>query len=123
MDTAPGPLGQFLNRFTETESGEVVPDTDETMFVPKSELRDAYNAWAQINLQYEDKNTDKNVEEMGMETLPPGAFSRPLKEEVSAELEEGRPEYEDGKQRRTWFGIELTEEGEQLAKLEGKFGS
>jgi hypothetical protein len=58
-----------------------------------------------------------------MKTLPPGAFTSPLKEAVSAELEEGRPEYEDGKQRRTWFGIELTEEGEQLAELEGKFDS
>jgi hypothetical protein len=123
VDSAPGPLGQFLNMYTEIESGEVTADTDQTIFVSKAELRDAYNAWAQINLQHEDKNTDKNAEEMGMETLPPGAFSRPLKEAVSAELEEGRPEYEDGKQRRTWFGIELTEEGEQLAELEGKFDS
>jgi hypothetical protein len=123
VDGAPTPLNQFLNMYTEVESGEVTDDTDQTVFVPKAELRDAYNAWAQINLRYVDKNTDKNAKETGMKTLPPGAFSRPLKEAVSAELEEGRPEYEDGKQRRTWFGIELTEEGAQLAELEGKFDS
>ncbi|QKG94372.1 type IV secretion system DNA-binding domain-containing protein (plasmid) [Halorubrum salinarum] len=121
VDSAPGPLGQFLNMYTEVESGEVTADTDQTIFVPKAELRDAYNAWAQINLQYEDKKVDKNAEEMGMETLPPGAFTSPLKKAVNIDLQDGRPVLEDGNRPTVWYGITLTDAGSKLAELEGKF--
>jgi hypothetical protein len=121
VDSAPGPLGQFLNMYTEVESGEVTADTDQTIFVPKAELRDAYNAWAQINLQYEDKNTDKNAKEIGMKTLPPGAFTSPLKKAVNIDLQDGRPVLEDGNRPTVWYGITLTDAGSKLAELEGKF--
>ncbi|MFD1572115.1 type IV secretion system DNA-binding domain-containing protein [Halorubrum laminariae] len=120
-DNAPDPLKQFLRRYTNTEDGEITTDTDETMFVPKAELRDAFNAWAQINLRHVRNDPDRSVDDVDLKELPPGAFTQPLKAQVDIELDEGRPSIDDGKQVRTWFGIELTDEGANLADLEGKF--
>ena len=119
----PEPLKQFLHTFTESESGEIVTDTDECMFVPKAQLRDAYNAWAQINLMHVRKNTDTNPDEVDIEVRHPGAFTGPMKQAVDIDLKDGRPELENGDRPRSWFGIKLNSKGEDIAELEGKFDS
>ncbi|WP_244629412.1 hypothetical protein [Halorubrum sp. PV6] len=120
-DNAPDPLKQFLRRYTNTEDGEITTDTDETMFVPKAELRDAFNAWAQINLRYVRNDPDRSVDDVDLRELPPGAFTQPLKAQVDVELKEGRPRFEDRPRKTVWFGIELGDKAENLADLEGKF--
>ncbi|ELZ52454.1 hypothetical protein C465_01799 [Halorubrum distributum JCM 9100] len=120
-DDMPDPLKQFLRRYTNTEDETITTDTDETVFVPKAELRDAFNSWAQICLRHIRNSTDMSVDDVAIQEYAPGAFTGPLKAQVDVELKEGRPSVEGGKQVRTWFGIELTDEGETLAELEGKF--
>jgi hypothetical protein len=117
----PDPLKQFLRRYTNTEDETITTDTDETVFVPKAELRDAFNSWAQICLRHIRNSTDTSVDDVAIQEYAPGAFTGPLKAQVDVELKEGRPSVGGGKQVRTWFGIELTDEGETLAELEGKF--
>ncbi|MDB2249248.1 hypothetical protein [Halorubrum ezzemoulense] len=58
---------------------------------------------------------------MAIQEYAPGAFTGPLKAQVGVELKEGRPRFENKPRKTVWFGIELTEEGETLANLEGKF--
>ena len=115
------PLKQFLRRYVNTEDEAITTDTDETVFVPKAELRDAYNAWAQICLRHIRNSTDTSVDEVAIQEYAPGAFTGPLKTQVDVELKEGRPRFENKPRKTVWFGIELTEEGETLANLEGKF--
>ncbi|MFY4814956.1 hypothetical protein ACOJIV_20005 [Haloarcula sp. AONF1] len=117
----PDPLKQFLRRYTNTEDEAITTDTDETVFVPKAELRDAFNSWAQICLRHIRNSTDTSVDDVAIQEYAPGAFTSPLKAQVDVELKEGRPELEDGSRPTVWYGIELTAEGENLLELKGKF--
>ncbi|MDB2283023.1 type IV secretion system DNA-binding domain-containing protein [Halorubrum ezzemoulense] len=120
-DDMPDPLKQFLRRYTNTEDETITTDTDETVFVPKAELRDAFNSWAQICLRHISNSTDTSVDDVAIQEYAPGAFTGPLKVQVDVELKEGRPRLSSGERERVWFGIELTDEGSTLAELEGKF--
>ncbi|TKX60765.1 DUF87 domain-containing protein [Halorubrum sp. ASP1] len=120
-DDMPDPLKQFLRRYTNTEDETITTDTDETVFVPKAELRDAFNSWAQICLRHIRNSTDTSVDDVAIQEYASGAFTAPLKAQVDVELKEGRPRFENKPRKTVWFGIELTEEGETLANLEGKF--
>ncbi|MDB9302188.1 type IV secretion system DNA-binding domain-containing protein [Halorubrum ezzemoulense] len=120
-DDMPDPLKQFLRRYTNTEDETITTDTDETVFVPKAELRDAFNSWAQICLRHIRNSTDTSVDDVAIQEYAPGAFTSPLKAQVDVELKEGRPELEDGSRPTVWYGIELTAEGENLLELKGKF--
>ena len=112
------PIGEFLRGYTESEDGEITTDRDETKHVSKKDLRDAFNTWAQINIKHISSESDKSVEDYGLKTYKQGGFWRPLKKHAPVDLESGRPTLESGKQQRTWFGIELTEEGKQLVEVE-----
>ena len=116
----PHPIKQFLKVHTNSEDGEITTDLDETKHVAKSDLRDAFNAWAQINIRDMSNTDDKSPEEHNLKTYSVRNFSSPLKEKADVELEEGRPRF-DGDRTYVWYGIELTEKGEKLVELEGRF--
>jgi len=117
----PEPLRQFLQRYTNTEGDEITTNTDETKFVPKADLRDAFNAWAQICLRDVRNDPDRSVDDVDLKELPSGAFTGPMKAQLDVELKEGRPRFKDRPRQTVWFGLELTDDGKDLVDLEGKF--
>lgn len=123
LDQASPALKPFLIQHTETEDGGVTRDVDETEFVSKSDLREAYNTWVQINLVYHNQNSEVNSLDGVIEEYPIGAFVGQFREVFDEPLKEGRPELEEGERIRSWFGITLTEKGKELVELEGTFST
>jgi hypothetical protein len=114
------PMAQFLTRFTESEDGPVTKDTDKTKYVVKQDLRDAYNAWVQINHKKCREDENWTFEDFTGKERQAGAFSPEFKKHVTDEFKEGRPRM-DGGRKSLWFGLTLTSNGEKLVELEGVF--
>ncbi|WP_241434402.1 type IV secretion system DNA-binding domain-containing protein [Natronorubrum tibetense] len=119
-DDWPDPMDQFLNGFVEFDD-EITADKDESNFTPVSDVRDAYNAWVQITLEDLRQDPEKNVDEADIKTYAPGGFSSRLKSVSNVDLPKKKITIEGRGRPRCYFGITLTEEGEQLAQLEGEF--
>lgn len=119
-DNRPDPMEQFLNGFVEFDD-EITEDRDQSNFTPVSDIRDAYNAWAQITLEDLRQDPEKSADEAEVKPYRPGGFSSRLKSAVDVDLPKKKITIDGRGRTRCYFGIALTDEGEQLAQLEGMF--
>lgn len=108
-------LTQFTRAHLNKEREEVTTDRDETMFVPKANVREAYNMWVRVIMECEDKETDEYPDHLNVRTYPPGHFTNVLKNRLDVELKDSRIRVGEGsKLKWSWFGIELSEEGRRI---------
>ncbi|SIS16697.1 type IV secretion system DNA-binding domain-containing protein [Natronorubrum thiooxidans] len=119
-DEWPEPMEQFLTVFVEIDD-EISADRDRSSVTPVSDIRDAYNAWAQITLEDLRQDPEKSADEAEVKTYPPGGFSTRLKSALNNDHPKRKVTIEGRGRPRCYFGISLTDQGEQLAQLEGLF--
>lgn len=106
-------LAQFTRGHLNRERGEVTTDRDETMFAPKTDIRDAYNSWVKIIMEHEGKETDEYPDHLNMEPYSPAKFTIVLNNQLDVELKDARIRI-GGELTWVWFGIELSEEGKRI---------
>lgn len=114
-DNSPHPMAQFATDFLEFEDDPVM-DEGKSAVTPTSNIRSAYNAWAQINLHQLSKETDRSPDDVDLKTHAPGGAVSKISPDPPSEritLDEGR--------KHVWFGVSLTDRGDELVELEDKF--
>ncbi|WP_206750763.1 hypothetical protein, partial [Halorubrum sp. SP3] len=87
---------------------------------PTSNIRSAYNAWAQINLHQLSKESDMDPDDVDLKTHAPGGAVSKMKSKITPDPPSERVTLDEGR-KRVWFGVSLTERGEKLVELEDKF--
>ena len=113
-EDAPDFLKQFTNRFIQQTTEEITTNKDETIFEPRADVRDAYNTLVKAIRKYDGKYDDMYPDSLGMTTYGSSQFTKEIKKRLSVEIENARPRLGDRGPVRVWFGIEFTDEGEDL---------
>ncbi|PHQ38219.1 hypothetical protein DJ69_12760 [Halorubrum persicum] len=119
-DGFPHPMVQFANILLEIED-----DLDEARkddgATPVSDLRSAYNAWAQINTHKLVKETDVTADELDLSTYGVGGFASKFRAELGISPTSKKVSLDGRGRAKCWLGLELTDPGKKLVDLEDKF--
>ena len=122
IDGSPDFLQQFINRFIRQTDEEVTTDKEETMFEAKVDVRAAYNTLVKAIQEYNGKYNDEHPDDLKMTTYSSSQFTKEMKKRLSVDVEDSRPRLGDRGQKWVWFGIEFTDEGEELHDIATQIG-
>ncbi|WP_271958988.1 hypothetical protein [Halorubrum ezzemoulense] len=119
-DGFPHPMVQFANILLEIEDDLDQARKDDGA-TPVSDLRSAYNAWAQINTHKLVKETDVTADELDLSTYGVGGFASKFRAELGISPTSKKVSLDGRGRAKCWLGLELTDPGKKLVDLEDKF--